>query len=81
MEGKDENKPKIVYFILAVFIHANMFLPFLSEKTGIHGAFILCDIIGVHGAFILYNIIGIHGTFILCDIILAIIVYNLMARN
>jgi hypothetical protein len=57
MEGKDENKPKVVYFILAVFIHANMFLPFLSEKTGVHGAFILCDII------------------------LAIIVYNLMARN
>lgn len=57
MEGKDENKPKIVYFILAVFIHANVFLPFLSEKTGVHGAFILCDII------------------------LAIIVYNLMARN
>lgn len=56
MEGKDENKPKIVYFILAVFIHANMFLPFLSEKTGVHGAFILCDII------------------------LAIIVYNLMAQ-
>ena len=46
MEGKDENKPKIVYFILAVFIHANVFLPF-----------------------------------ILCDIIFAIIVYNLMARN
>ena len=40
MEGKDENKPKIVYFILAVFIHANVFLPFLSEKTGVHGAFI-----------------------------------------
>lgn len=57
MEGKDENKPKIVYFILAVFIHANVFLPFLSEKT------------------------GVHGTFILCDIILAIIVYNLAARN
>jgi hypothetical protein len=57
MEGKDENKPKIVYFILAVFIHTNMFLPFLSEKT------------------------GVHGTFILCDIILAIIVYNIMARN
>lgn len=57
MEGKDENKPKIVYFILAVFIHANVFLPFLSEKTGVHGAFILCDII------------------------LAIVVYNLMARN
>lgn len=57
MEGKDENKPKIVYFILAVFIHANVFLPFLSEKTGVHGAFILCDII------------------------LAVIVYNLMARN
>ena len=34
MEEKDENKPKIVYFILAVFIHANVFLPFLSEKTG-----------------------------------------------
>lgn len=32
MEGKDENKPKIVYFILAVFIHANVFLPFLSER-------------------------------------------------
>lgn len=57
MEEKDENKPKIVYFILAVFIHTNMFLPFLSEKT------------------------GVHGTFILCDIILAIIVYNIMARN
>lgn len=57
MEGKDENKPEIVYFILAVFIHANVFLPFLSEKTGVHGAFILCDII------------------------FAIIVYNLMARN
>ena len=57
MEEKDEDKPKIVYFILAVFIHVNMFLPFLSEKT------------------------GVHGTFILCDIILAIITYNLMARN
>lgn len=57
MEGKDEDKPKIVYFILAVFIHTNVFLPFLSEKT------------------------GVHGTFILCDIILAIIVYNIMARN
>lgn len=57
MEGKDENKPKIVYFILAVFIHTNMFLPVLSEKT------------------------GVHGTFILCDVILAIIVYNIMARN
>lgn len=57
MEGKDENKPKIVYFILAVFIHANVFLPFLSEKTGVHGAFILCDII------------------------LAIVVYNLMASK
>jgi hypothetical protein len=57
MEGKDENKLKIVYFILAVFIHANVFLPFLSEKTGVHGAFILCDII------------------------LAIIAYNLAARN
>lgn len=57
MEGKDENKPKIVYFILAVFIHTNMFLPFLSEET------------------------GVHGTFILCDIIFAIILYNLMARD
>lgn len=47
MEGKDENKPKIVYFILAVLIHANVFLPFLSEKTGVHEAFILCDIIFV----------------------------------
>ena len=52
MEGKDENKPKIVYFILAVFIHANVFLPFLSEKTGVHGAFILCDIIL---AIVVYN--------------------------
>lgn len=57
MEEEDENKPKIVYFILAVFIHTNLFLPVLSEKT------------------------GVHGTFILCDIIFAIIVYNLMARN
>lgn len=47
MEGKDENKPKIVYFILAMLIHANVFLPFLSEKTGVHEAFILCDIIFV----------------------------------
>lgn len=53
MEGKDENKPKIVNFILAVFIHTNLFLPVLSEKTGVHGTFILCDIIF---AIIAYNL-------------------------
>lgn len=55
MEGKDENKPKIMYFILAMLIHINVFLPFLSEKTGVHGAFILCDIILV---VIVYNLMA-----------------------
>lgn len=55
MEGKDENKPKIVYFILAMLIHVNVFLPFLSEKTGVHGTFILCDIILV---IVVYNLMA-----------------------
>lgn len=34
MEGKDENKPKIVYFILAVFIHAKRIQ--MKDEESIH---------------------------------------------